>query len=92
MTLYFLVIFGLFVVTFVIIYIYYNNQAFHLYQINKIKLLEEKYTRKQKEIDLLKQLSSPCPISNLNDPRSCYFKSKYQCSWNDDINRCDLIR
>jgi hypothetical protein len=30
-------------------------------------------------------------VPNLNDPRSCYFGSNYQCSWNDLIGRCDLI-
>jgi hypothetical protein len=79
---------GLLVIT-IIIYLYYCQQMNHQYEINRIKYLEYKYSQKQKEMEQLAIKTEKCPIDGLNDPRSCYFGSKYQCSWNEKIGRCD---
>lgn len=74
-----------------LMYIYHSNSIFHQYQLDKINLLEEKHKKREKELDALRAKTKQCPIPNLKDPRSCYLKSNYQCSWNDEIDRCDLI-
>lgn len=78
-------------ITIAILYVYYCQESQHRYEVAKIRALEYKYDLKKRELDSLKLKSTTCPIPNLNDPRSCYFGSNYQCSWNDLIGRCDLI-
>jgi hypothetical protein len=79
------------IITLIILYVYYTQESLHQYQLAKIKSLEYKYEQKTKELDSLRASSEVCPVPNLNDPRSCYFGSNYQCSWNEHIGRCDLI-
>ena len=79
------------IVTLIILYVYYIQESQHQYQLAKIKALEYKYDQKSKELEMIKAITPTCPIPNLTDPRSCYFGSNYQCSWNDQIGRCDLI-
>jgi len=79
------------IITVIILYIYYIQESHHQYQLEKIRALEYKYEMKKRELDELGTKSQMCPVPNLNDPRSCYFGSNYQCSWNDMIGRCDLI-
>lgn len=79
------------IITIIILYIYYTQESHHQYQLAKIRALEYKYEIKNRELELLRTKSLICPVPNLNDPRSCYFGSNYQCSWNDMIGRCDLI-
>jgi len=79
------------IITIIILYIYYCQENQHKYELAKIKALEYKYEIKKREIDAMKAKTLTCPVPNLNDPRSCYFGSNYQCSWNDSIGRCDLI-
>ena len=45
----------------------------------------------KEEIKKLSRETKPCHIPSLNTPRKCYFGSKYQCSWNDRIKRCDIM-
>lgn len=78
-------------ITMVILYVYYQQENNHKYQIAKIKALEHKYSIKNKELEKLKTQTESCSIKNLNDPRSCYFGSNYSCSWNEQIGRCDAI-
>ena len=79
------------IITIIILYAYYLQESLHQYQLAKIRSLEYKYEQKNKELDMLKSRTQTCPVPNLTDPRSCYFGSNYQCSWNDLIGRCDLI-
>ena len=79
------------IVTLVILYVYYCQESQHQYQLAKIRALEYKYDQKERELDALRARTQACSIQNLNDPRSCYFGSNYQCTWNDAIGRCDLI-
>ncbi len=80
------------IITLIILYIYYCQESHHQYQLDKIKILEYKYQQKERELDALKAQTVACSIPNLNDPRSCYFGSNYQCTWNESIGRCDLIQ
>ena len=78
-------------VTIIIIYMYYLQENHHKYQLAKIKSLEYKYEVKNKELMTLSLQSQKCNVPNLNDPRSCYFGSNYNCTWNDLIGRCDIM-
>lgn len=79
------------IITIIILYVYYSQESQHQYQLAKIRALEYKYEQKSRELEAFKVRTQICPVPNLNDPRSCYFGSNYQCSWNDLIGRCDLI-
>lgn len=79
------------ILTIIFIFVYYCQENHHQYQIEKIKTLESIYKQKEKELNALKLQSKSCIVQGLNDPRSCYFGSNYQCSWNDSIGRCDMI-
>jgi hypothetical protein len=79
------------IITIIILYVYYCQESHHRYELAKIKALEYKYELKKREIESLGAKTNVCPVPNLVDPRSCYFGSNYQCSWNDLIGRCDLI-
>lgn len=79
------------IITLIILYAWYLQESQHQYQLAKIRVLEYKYELKRRELDALKTRTQTCPVPNLSDPRSCYFGSNYQCSWNDLIGRCDLI-
>lgn len=78
-------------ITLIILYAYYSQENQHQYQLAKIRALEYKYEQKIRELESFKARTPTCPVPNLSDPRTCYFGSNYQCSWNDLIGRCDLI-
>lgn len=86
-----LCIFLIISITFIILYIYYIQDSRHKFQVAKIKALEQKYEMKNKELEMVRSKTQQCPVPNLRDPRSCYFGSNYNCSWNELIGRCDLI-
>jgi hypothetical protein len=79
------------IITIIFLYTYYVQECQHQFQLEKIRTLEHKYEMKKQELAVLASLTQKCPVPNLNDPRSCYFGSNYQCSWNDQIGRCDVI-
>lgn len=79
------------IITVIILYVYYSQESQHQYQLAKIKALEYKYELKSRELEAFKAKTQRCSIPSLNDPRSCYFGSNYQCTWNDSIGRCDMI-
>jgi hypothetical protein len=78
--------FGIILITLIVIILYIMNDLDHKYELDKIKLLEDKY----KELERVRKLTIPCDVPNLNDPKSCYFKSNYTCSWNENAQRCDI--
>lgn len=78
-------------ITILLLYIYYVQENNHRYQLAKIRALEYKYEKKNRELDSLRSRTQSCPVPNLNNPRACYFGSNYSCSWNDLIGRCDAI-
>lgn len=78
-------------ITLIFLYVYQCQENFHQFQLAKIRTLEFKYELKERELNMLKIRTQQCPVPDLNDPRSCYFGSNYQCSWNDTIGRCDVM-
>ena len=80
------------ITTLIILYIYYCQESQHQYHFAKIRALELKYLQKKRELEILGSRTMKCPVPDLNDPRSCYYGSNYQCSWNDVIGRCDKIQ
>lgn len=80
---------GIFLITLIIFVLYVVQERDHQRELYKIKSIEERNKKRQRELELIRERSSPCPIPNLNDSRSCYFKSDFKCSWNQDAERCD---
>lgn len=70
--------------------VFFYKNAEHQKELDKIKNLEVKQEDKQRKINEIRKNGNPCPIPNLNDPRSCYIDSNYRCSWNESAERCDL--
>lgn len=80
---------SLVVVTIIVVYLYISSEYEHKKELTKIEKLEEVRTRRQRELDIIRTQTDPCSIHGLNDPRSCYFDSGFQCSWNQMAERCD---
>ena len=77
---------GVILITVSVVIFYILGAMDHNHEIEKIKLLEDKY----REINNYRSKSTACPIPGLDDPKKCYFNSNYTCSWNEDARRCDL--
>ena len=69
--------------------VYFYKNMEHQKELDKIKDLETKQEEKQNKLNGIRKNGSPCPIPNLNDPRSCYTQSNYGCTWNELAERCD---
>lgn len=82
---------GILGVTAIICILYIIQEKNHQSELDKIHRLEKEYEIKQERLKKIRMRTTPCPISNLNDPRSCYFQSNYKCSWNEQAERCDLF-
>lgn len=82
------------IITSIIIYIYYVQNNEYQQEMRRIELIEQVRLRKQNALDAIRSLTIPCPIKNdngtpFNDPRGCYIKSGYTCTWNEDADRCN---
>lgn len=76
-------------VTLCIMYLYSLQVSEYNAEMKKIKMIEQKNEQKQKLLNYVRSLSTPCPVPNLTDPRSCYKNSNHHCSWNEVAERCD---
>jgi len=68
---------------------YYFQEKDHQLELNKIKFIEDMNNKKMRDLEILRAKTTPCPLQNLDNPRECYFKSDYKCSWNTDTERCE---
>ena len=88
--------FGICFITLIISILFIFNEKkdkkTHLLELKKIKNIEMNIEKKEKELALIRSRTTPCPIDNLSDARSCYLDSNRQCSWNINTDRCDLIK
>ncbi len=91
MDIYVVVIILIVVITCITLYTMHVNEINHQVELDKINKLEKKYATEKKIQDELRKRTKSCPIEGLNTPRTCYFKSKYNCTWNDAIKRCDAL-
>ena len=41
-------------------------------------------------MERIRAKTKACKHKGLNDPRSCFLKSAYTCSWNEPAERCDM--
>lgn len=81
---------GIFLITLIVFISYIIKERDHRTEIEKIRALEEINKKRQNELEIVRQRTVACPIENLNDPRSCYYDSNFQCSWNKEAERCDV--
>ena len=81
---------GIILVTLFVIAIFMVNEKAHREELNKIRHLERVRNDEIDKLNTIRMRSTPCPVSRLEDPRTCYFQSNYRCSWNEDAKRCDL--
>ena len=82
---------GVFVITVFVLIVFITNNKNHEEEIKRIGIIEEKINAKKKELELIRSKTTPCKYKKLDDPRSCYFKSNYSCSWNEEAERCDAL-
>lgn len=75
---------GVFIITLIMLMIYLYNSKRHEEELNRITVIEKQMAEASAN-------TKPCSINNLYDPRSCYTKSNYTCSWNEKAARCDQI-
>ena len=82
---------GVFIITIVVLAIFISQNKNHEEEIKKIEILEEKINKRKAELEQIRAKTTSCQYKSLLDPRSCYFKSNYSCSWNEEAERCDRI-
>jgi hypothetical protein len=70
---------------------YYSQERDYSAEMKKINDLEQKQQLRQQALNAIRAQTTVCPVSNLNDPRTCYINSNYTCSWNEQAERCDKI-
>jgi hypothetical protein len=58
-------------------------------ELKKIAYLETLQKQKDDELEKIRMDTMVCPVGNFKDPRSCYFGSDKQCSWNIKTKRCE---
>lgn len=80
---------GIILVSLIIFILYILKEREHQKELEKIKILEEKERENKRRLEIIRSKTQPCHIENLNDPRSCYYKSNFSCSWNEEAQRCD---
>lgn len=80
---------GLFFITLVTLVCYIMREKDHQVELLKISEYENKLRREKRDLELIRQKTTPCTVPDLNNPRSCYFDSGYQCSWNFEAKQCD---
>ena len=78
-------------ITIVTLYVIYTNELIYQNEMIRINKLEKQYEEENKKIEELSKKTKKCPIDGLTNPRSCYFKSNYNCKWNELLRRCDSL-
>uniref|UniRef100_A0A6C0EBY5 CPW-WPC domain-containing protein n=1 Tax=viral metagenome TaxID=1070528 RepID=A0A6C0EBY5_9ZZZZ len=81
--------FGLVLITLIVIYYYITSSRDHRNELAKIERLEREQMERDKELEIIRTRTNACPVLGLLTPRSCYFDSNYQCTWNEFAKRCD---
>lgn len=84
-------LFGVFIITIAVLLVFISRNKNHEDEIKKIEIIEEKINKKKLELEQNRIKTTPCKYKGLNDPRSCYFKSNYSCTWNEEAERCDKM-
>ena len=85
----YLYIFGLIIVTIIILIYYFMQEADYRREIEKINIIERRNNLAKKELEIIRSQTMPCRAGDFRDPRSCYIDSGYSCSWNERARRCD---
>lgn len=80
---------GLFIITTILLVCYFRQEKQHQRELQKIIRYEQQQQQEQQKLEQIRLLTTPCGTPNLMSPRSCYFDSGYQCSWNFNAKRCD---
>lgn len=83
-------VFGVILITLIILILYIRSVTEHNVEIEKITSIEQRQREEQKDIDIIRGRTTKCPYFTQDNARSCYFDSKYRCSWNEQAKRCDL--
>lgn len=83
-------IFSVLVISIGVIVYYYLQENKHKQELEKINKIEQAFRKEQLELETLRAQTTPCPVGNFTNPRSCYIDSNYTCSWNDITKRCDI--
>lgn len=80
---------GLLIITIIIVLYYYSQEADYRREIEKISALERQQELYERNLELIRSRTIPCPIPNLMTPKSCYLDSELTCTWNEQAKRCD---
>lgn len=83
-------IFGVIMITLICIILYIRSVTEHNLELEKIASIETKNRLEQRELDIIRGRTKKCPYYTQNNPKSCYFDSRYRCSWNEEARRCDI--
>jgi hypothetical protein len=79
------------ILTLVAIYIYITNEQGYSKELQKIEILENNYQIKQKELTRLRSQTTPCHIDQLITPKTCFYSSNFECTWNENTDRCEKL-
>ncbi|CAH6421475.1 Hypothetical protein KVN_LOCUS287 [uncultured virus] len=65
------------------------GESEHQKEMDKINKLESLNKEKNDKLNALRLKTTPCHFKDLICPRSCYFDSNFECSWNTATDRCE---
>lgn len=81
--------YGVIIITAIFLIVYCVNEKDHQKELERIKIYEETIQREQEDLEKQRARTIPCHVTGLDNPRDCYFKSDYSCSWNNTTKRCE---
>jgi hypothetical protein len=80
---------GIILVSLWVLYLYITDEQEYKREMEKIEMLERKEAQRKRELEEIRTLTQPCPITGLDNPRRCFIESNRICSWNEMAERCD---
>jgi hypothetical protein len=72
-----------------LLYIYHKSNKEYDQELIRIREIENRIRMRENKIQKARDRTIECNIPNLNSPRECYFKSNYECRWDEDADRCN---
>lgn len=73
------------------LYLYLESDKDYKNELQRIQTIENNIRKKKEALNYYRVNSIPCNVPNLNDPRSCYMSSNYNCKWSELSDRCNQI-
>jgi hypothetical protein len=78
------------VITVVMTALWYRDQVNTIREMDRIFAIESDLKERRETLAHVRENTIACPISGLDDPRSCFLQSDFKCRWHREAERCNL--